>query len=454
MDRRTFLKAVGSFAVLLPWVGQKAFAQSPRYQGPFLLCINAGGGWDTTMFFDPKSAYINNNGVSTIVNRSYTQPETLGRFSYAPVPFEQSTTTGLVTLHSPQTFLTRHGNRLLVINGVDAQTNAHQVGEQIVWSGHIASAYPSIGALLAAKASQSLDLPCAYLVNNGGYTRTLGLVPLSQANTSNISSIAYEGYFRGATPSASTPEPNLFSPKTSQRIREANERRIAQLNQQLSMPASKKALKRYNEAVLTQNGLAPLAAQLSSLNTTIARLRPGAANTGSINTVLQQANLALCGFSVGTTVSASISFGGFDTHSTNDTNQQLRLGLLFVLIEHILNQAEVMGLSDQLYVVVGSEFARTPFYNAQNGKDHWNVTSLMAFGPQIQGGRVVGATKDNLYPDYVSRSDPSQRADPSNGIVLKPWHVHRELRRVLGLSGTPWDATYGLIDNDKPIPLF
>ncbi|MCL2625945.1 MAG: DUF1501 domain-containing protein [Cystobacterineae bacterium] len=458
MDRRTFLKAAGSFAVLLPWMGQKAFAQSPRYQGPVLICINASGGWDTTMFFDPKGPYVDRRGADAIANKAYEQPATLTPFSYAPVTFTQSSAAGPVELHSPEEFLTKYGRRLLLVNGLDTETNAHPVGEQIVWSGHIASEYPSISALLAAQASQSMDLPCAYLAG-GGYTRTLGLVPPTQATLANVRSIAYEGYFHGTAPSSPTSAPNLFTPETSQRIREANAQRIAQLNQQLILPESKGALGRYDKALLAQSGLEPLADKLASTAITIDRLKTGASNTTGINTALQQADLALYGFSLGIAVSASISFAGFgfDTHNANDSGQQLRLGHLFILIERILTQAEEMGLSNRLYVVVGSEFARSPFYNTDNGKDHWNATSLMVFGPEgkIRGGRVVGATESDLYPAYVNPANPTERLSVnSGGMVIKPRHVHRELRRVLGLLGTPLEAAYGLIDYDKAIPLF
>jgi uncharacterized protein (DUF1501 family) len=178
--------------------------------------------------------------------------------------------------------------------------------------------------------------------------------------------------------------------------------------------------------------------------------RPGANNTGNINAALQLAQMALYGFLTGTTTSASISYGAFDTHDNNDQNQRIYLGHLFVLIDYILTEAKTLGVSDSLYVIVGSDFGRTNRYSG-SGKDHWNVTSLMAFGPNIRGNRVVGATDDDQHPAYVNPQNPSQRLPKnSGGIVLKPWHVHRELRRVLGLG--QFDTHYGLLD--KSIPLF
>ncbi|MCL2013127.1 MAG: DUF1501 domain-containing protein [Cystobacterineae bacterium] len=439
MDRRSFLKAAGSFAVLLPWAGSKAFAQSqPRYGGPFLICINAEGGWDTTMFFDPKPG---NNDKGARMNNSYTTVGTRGPFSYAPVSFRvDSANENSLLLHSPEGFLNNHANRLLLLNGVDTTTNAHSVGKQTVWGGHPTREYPSVGALLAIKASQDFELPCAYLSDSGGYLKTQGLVPLTRiTSTSTLRNIAYDRRF----PASAT---NLLSEQTSQRIQEAQEKRIEQLAQQLHMPESKEALAHYNKAMLAKNGLAPWMESLPSTSINLEQLRPGAGTV--INPVLQQAELALYGFRAGTVVSASLSLGAFDTHANNDALQRIYLGRLFVLIEYILNKiAEPdMELADKVYVVVGSDFARTPAYNTNSaGKDHWNATSLMVFGPNIEGNRVLGRTAANQHPAHVNPQNPSQPlSEESGGIVLKPSHLHHELRRVLGLQN--FNSSHGLLD--------
>jgi len=54
------------------------------------------------------------------------------------------------------------------------------------------------------------------------------------------------------------------------------------------------------------------------------------------------------------------------------------------------------SLLDQTTVLVMSEMGRTPIHNAAIGKDHWPVTSAMLVGAGVAGGRVVGATDDEL----------------------------------------------------------
>ena len=71
---------------------------------------------------------------------------------------------------------------MLVINGVDAQTNSHTTGVPYNWSGRNAAGLPTLTALFAA--SKAPDLPLAY-VNNGGFSDTADLIRFSRPNDHN-----------------------------------------------------------------------------------------------------------------------------------------------------------------------------------------------------------------------------------------------------------------------------
>ena len=78
---------------------------------------------------------------------------------------------------------------MLVINGVDAQTNSHTVGVVHNWSGRNSEGYPATTALLAADGAPGL--PVAY-VNFGGYSETAGLTRYTRLdNPDLLRSIAY-----------------------------------------------------------------------------------------------------------------------------------------------------------------------------------------------------------------------------------------------------------------------
>ena len=63
---------------------------------------------------------------------------------------------------------------MVVVNGVDAQTNSHETGRLFNWTGSNAEGRPSLSALHAA--ANSPDQPLAYSVYGGNTTRTAGLV--------------------------------------------------------------------------------------------------------------------------------------------------------------------------------------------------------------------------------------------------------------------------------------
>jgi uncharacterized protein (DUF1501 family) len=83
-------------------------------------------------------------------------------------------------------------------------------------------------------------------------------------------------------------------------------------------------------------------------------------------------------------------------------------------------------------VIVGSDFGRTPSYNAQMGKDHWSVTSMLLLGAGVPGDRVIGATTEaqrarGLDFTTLAVSDASTRR-------LNPKSIHLSLRRFAGVE--------------------
>ena len=84
-------------------------------------------------------------------------------------------------------------------------------------------------------------------------------------------------------------------------------------------------------------------------------------------------------------------------------------------------------------MVIGSDFGRTNYYNETNGKDHWPIGSVVVMEKnQPWTDRAVGET-DPLH--FARRVDPATlRRDDGNGAVIHPRHVHKALRRYLGVE--------------------
>jgi uncharacterized protein (DUF1501 family) len=126
---------------------------------------------------------------------------------------------------------------------------------------------------------------------------------------------------------------------------------------------------------------------------------------------------------------------------------------LLKTFDYIFALAKQLGIDNNLYVVIGSDFGRTPYYNDGQGKDHWNVTSMVVTGPGIAGNRVVGATDAGFKPMRVSPKDVSKVLDDSDasGARIEPAQVHMELRRVAGLTGSDLDKTWGIPGDTLPL---
>ena len=113
-----------------------------------------------------------------------------------------------------------------------------------------------------------------------------------------------------------------------------------------------------------------------------------------------------------------------------------------------MDEAESMGIADQLYIMVGSDLSRTPYYNENNGKDHWSIGSVMLMGPGIPGGKVIGATDHTQNPLTV---DPTTLELNPDGIRINPGHIHAALREVAGITDHANSAQFKV---SELLPLF
>ena len=154
------------------------------------------------------------------------------------------------------------------------------------------------------------------------------------------------------------------------------------------------------------------------------------------STLRQQAQLTVLAFKTGVAVSADLWLGGFDTHANHDPEHEWLFGNLTDSVDYLWGYAEEHGVADRMVVVMGSDFGRTNFYNAQDGKDHWPIGSYIVMEKnQPWTGRAVGET-DGLH--FAYRINPrTLRRDDRGGTIIYPKHVHKALRRYLGIENSP-----------------
>ena len=427
MNRRAFFKGVlaagASAGFRLPLLSAE------NYRGKLFVFVQAEGGWDPTSLCDPKTntpgePVINHWAASAGIRQA-------GNIPYAPIA-------------SNRAFFEKYYRRMLVINGVDAQTNSHTAGVIHNWSGRISEGYPTTTALLAARHGPGLAMP--YL-SFGGFSNTAGITAFTRLNNPEH----FQAIARPESNLRDRDRPLLGEAdwEALQRYRAARtERLVAAPN---LLPRASRNRHLYEAALLPSatEGLREFADMLPSGD----QLEPGEESAyDHWSELKRQAQISVLAFKARVAVSADLYLGGFDTHADHDRDHTWLLGNLTGSIDYLWDYAEVQGVADRLVVVVGSDFGRTNRYNADNGKDHWPIGSFIVMEKnQPWTNRVVGET-DELH--FARKLNPATlRRDDAGGTLIHPRHVHRALRRYLGIADAP-DSRRFPFPNTEDLLLF
>lgn len=419
--RRDFLKLAGAagLAVMAPLTlrgkARAAEATDMPWTGTFFVTVHAGGGWDPTSLCDPKGRA--NEATEDPMNMYFTGDiGQIGNISYAPVG-------------SNQTFFEKHYRNVLVLNGVDTQTNSHDAGTRHTWCGQLAEGHPSLSAVVAAALGP--DRPMAF-VTNGGYDITNGEVAATRIGNTGI-------FQRIAEPHRVDPlynEREYHLPSAQARIQRFQADRLAAMADKQHLPKVSRAINSLQLARRSDNELQRLTEALpDSLD-------------DSNNPLRRQAQLAMAAAKAGLAISANLTVGGFDTHGNHDDNHIPRLSRLLDGVDFLWDEAERQGVADRLVVMVGSDFGRTPGYNDTNGKDHWSITSVMLMGQGIEGNRVIGKTDERHRPMTVNSQT---LAVDDDGIRLEPKHIHRALRKLVKIDDSDVAKRYFVPGEDLPL---
>jgi uncharacterized protein (DUF1501 family) len=429
MQRRELLKAMAA-AGMMPASGllsSQAHAEVTRYEGPVYIVLFAEGGWDVTSLCDPKDGLIRPPGTSSDVRIntwSETQSiQTAHGIDYAPFA-------------SNSDLFTNHGSKMMVINGLDSQTNAHSASVRHVFSGRFADGYPAVTALAAAQ--HGAGLPLAFL-SNGAYRETAGLTnftlmqdPNSLGNLINANTPPW-----GAT--------QYHRPEHMTTMQAYQQARIDRLQARQGLTQRIKNASEFMESSAAGRD------QLTSLNEFMPEELASTTDVdGNWFPLLRQIQLALVSAASGLTVAADVVHWGFDTHANHDNDQALALRNLATGIDYLWTEAAAMdatystNLVDRLRVVVASDFSRTPWYNDGNGKDHWPIGSAILMQNSGFSQPVVGAT--TATHDALGLNSSLAVQPEGSGTIITPAHFQRLLRHWSGTDTSDYASLFGLDD--------
>ena len=416
ISRRQFLGNIG-----VAGIGMASGFQIPlslaaqNYTGKLFVLIQVEGGWDPTSFCDPK---VNVPGEPEINHWSRTAGiQQAGNIPYAPFGKNAA-------------FFNKYFDRTLVINGVDAQTNSHTAGVVHTYSGRISEGFPGFSALFSAV--QAPDLSMSYL-NFGGFAETAGIARYTRLDDPRLFlNVTYPN-----RPEASS-EDRYIEDADWTRIRSAQDVRLADvISKNTVLPRNLRSRQFYQSAAAGVNELRAFADLLPTPD----QLEPAEMVTEfSHSSIRQQMQVALIAFQAGVSVSADLFHGSFDTHENNDVQQEPLFAYLTDAIDYLWGTAETLNLADRLIVMIASDFGRTPAYNDEDGKDHWPINSVVFMEKNASwSNRVIGTTDEGH--NAITIDPVTLKADVS-GTLIYPKHVHKALRRYLGIESDPIVARF------------
>jgi hypothetical protein len=427
-SRRQFMQAAAGLATTMTTSSRVWGSGREGFSGKCLVTLQLDGGADVTQFCDPK---VNTPGERKINNwADWADPGQVGNLLYAPVA-------------DNEWFFNRFGADMLVVNGVDAQTNSHETGRLFNWTGSNAVGKPSLSALHAA--FNSPDEPLAYTVF-GGESHTSGIIGYNR----------FDDVSRLRTLSQPRIQNWSGRPKRSEEEFDRVDTLVSDESSRLLSlstlsPRQVQSLQRFSTARSNRDLLERLADILPAQEDMQQFSNVQVAGQTLWDNLKQQMQGALLVFKSGLGSAADISFGGFDSHDNHDPVHEYLYRHLADSVNYFWEYAEALGLADRILLVIGSDFGRTNYYNDGAGKDHWPVGSYILMEKNASwGNRVVGRT-DALH--FAQRIDPVTLKDSRTGVLITPAHVHKAIQEYLGLNQYAQELGFALRDTES-LPLF
>ncbi len=306
---------------------------------------------------------------------------------------------------SVDAFLSGNHDRLLILNGVQVRSIAHEICTMIALTGSTSGFLPDWATLLAASAGDRYTLP--HLVLSGpAFTGELGTSVARTGQNGQLEGLLSGeilGWSDTAVTGPSRSAESILDRYLARRTGAAAAAARSSVAQRLTLAyddaAQKAAALKASRYVMDFTGGASLA---------------------------DQAAVAVDALSYGLSRCVTMSYPGaagglgWDTHANNDADQSVLWEGLFAGITELVALLDGTpgtaggSLAEETVLVVLSELGRTPQLNATAGKDHWPYTSVMLLGAGISADRIIGGFDSGWNGETV---------DLSTGETVEDGHV-------------------------------
>jgi uncharacterized protein DUF1501 len=396
MKRRSVLQLLGALA--LPRVAWS----TPRAAEQFFVFVHASGGWDVTLWADPRNE-----------RKGLVEPASTDNTDIAPITRWKATKldgdTDTFEILAPRDVALRFGpgigelydlrDRLTIVNGLAMNTVSHPDGTAYSATGrHLAGGRAPASSIDVAVGNElgveqllpivSVQWPSSYI----GERLDRRAIPLRVGSAATIAkSLARsDAYFsdadRNAISALLTDEAHALAKHST--FPETYERFAAQTD------ALPRLLGKELTQAFTQKALADAYPQFDFKARFIGQGALGAA----FAVEAMKRNLVRC---------VGFALGGLDTHNQNykqhaHTQQEL-FGVIATLVK-LLDKTphptrSSARLSEHTHILVVSDFCRTPQINLAGGRDHYPNNSALVISPRFKAGRAFGKTDvDQLLP--------------------------------------------------------
>lgn len=393
MKRRSFLQLLGAGSLAL--AARPLFAATAAAPGSaeFFIFIHAAGGWDVTLWADPRNE---KKGIVDPASSENTDVAALTHWTPQKLDGDLETfkilEVGGLRLGPGIGDLIDLHDRLTIVNGLAMNTVSHPDGTSFSCTGrHLAGGRSPAASIDVALTNElgvdqllpdvAIGFPAAYV----GEHLDRRAIPLRVANAGTIAkSLARSDAYlkdddRAAITALLTDEAHDLAkrsvyPETFERLASQETALPHLLGNELKTAFTPKALQD------TYTGFDYKAKNIG-----------GGALGAAFAIEAMKRNLVRC---------VGFALGGLDTHNQNykqhaHTQQEI-FGTIASLVK-LLDGAphptkRGAKLSDHTHILVFSDFCRTPQINLSGGRDHYPNNSALVISPKFHGGKTFGKT--------------------------------------------------------------